>query len=611
MKLVNKLQEGGIAPFMVYTPNPANSGAATAPAASSSSSGKDAGMSKDIIKMIYENGVPADVDSFLTQLSGFTTGLTGETGGLDQLMQSPQGYSMLISNLNKLKFNKEELTKARDQLYSNGGLQEAAISTNGTVIGRNSEGQLKSMSIDEYSKNKDNYQLLTNNDLLQMRSYDKNGAFNNSMISILQNGEGMENVQKTIKGVVDQMKVQKQKGEQFLDASQSNILKGIDGLQGLLKVGESQESSRVYAQQALEYLYTTLPQSQRNLLRAKAAQMGLDPTKGALDIIKQNIIFGTQESKEQTLDLKEMPGGSGSGEGGGGTSEIRWLHDWVGNSINKNGKGLQPMDINIGTNMSIFAPSQTIGSIVDAKTGETLNRNSTIGSIIEKGFSTIGDGSNVYWGDEKVTADKLDNLVSTGKPVTKAYLPIDLDAYNKTGEIKPDLEVSKRMSEAEKEIKAKRVTNPLEKLRIYSSHQVADYVSKDGKGIDISNTQLIQPFALIQAMGQGKQVVSDINSTYLNEIDKSADVERILNNAKFGAGTKKDYLNNWFGTSVYEGTVFIHTTDNMSAAATAGGNLNLPKSRFNAEQVERTNMETDRQLNYRNRNFSTNSLQDE
>lgn len=41
----------------------------------------------------------------------------------------------------------------------------------------------------------------------------------------------------------------------------------------------------------------------------------------------------------------------------------------------------------------------------------------------------------------------------------------------KLGEIKPDLEVSKRMSEAEKEIKAKRVTNPLEKLRIYSSHQ--------------------------------------------------------------------------------------------------------------------------------------------
>ena len=611
MKLVNKLQEGGIAPFMVYTPNPANSGAATAPAASSSSSGKDAGMSKDIIKMIYENGVPADVDSFLTQLSGFTTGLTGETGGLDQLMQSPQGYSMLISNLNKLKFNKEELTKARDQLYINGGLQEVAVSTNGTVIGRNSEGQLKSMSIDEYSKNKDNYQLLTNNDLLQMRSYDKNGAFNNSMISILQNGEGMENVQKTIKGVVDQMKVQKQKGEQFLDASQSNILKGIDGLQGLLKVGESQESSRVYAQQALEYLYTTLPQSQRNLLRAKAAQMGLDPTKGALDIIKQNIIFGTQESKEQSLDLQKKPGDSGNGEGSGGTAEIRWLHDWVGNSINKNGRGLQPMDINVGTNMSIFAPSQTIGSIIDAKTGETLNRNSTIGSIIEKGFSTIGDGSNVYWGDEKVTADKLDNLVSTGKPVTKAYLPIDLDLYNKTGEIKPDLEVSKRMSEAEKEIKAKRVTNPLEKLRIYSSHQVADYVSKDGKGIDISNTQLIQPFALIQAMGQGKQVVSDINSTYLNEIDKTADVERILNNAKFGAGTKKDYLNNWFGTSVYEGTVFIHTTDNMSAAATAGGNLNLPKSRFNAEQVERTNMETDRQLNYRNRNFSTNSLQDE
>lgn len=125
MKLVNKLQEGGIAPFMVYTPNPANSGAATAPAASSSSSGKDAGMSKDIIKMIYENGVPADVDS-LTQLSGFTTGLTGETGGLDQLMQSPQGYSMLISNLNKLKFNKEELTKARDQLYSNGGLRSSS-----------------------------------------------------------------------------------------------------------------------------------------------------------------------------------------------------------------------------------------------------------------------------------------------------------------------------------------------------------------------------------------------------------------------------------------------------------------------------------------------------
>lgn len=594
---------------MVYTPNPASTpqDISTTPTTESPDK-KDTGLSKDILKMVADNGIPADVDAFLSQVNGFSSGIFGDSQGIDALASTPEGYNMLISQLNKLQFNKAALLKARDNLYSNGGLQEAAISASGTVIGRDAEGNVKPLTMEEYAKNKDKYNLLTNNDLLQMRSYDRNGAFNNSMISILENGEGMENVQKTIQGVISQMKVQKMKGESFADPKTLNVLKGIDGIQGIVKVGESQESSRVYAQQALDYLYSTLPQSQRNLLRVRAIQLGMDPDKGAKDIIKQNMLYATEESTNVTYDLQKKPGSDGgSGEGSGGVSEIQWLHDWVGNSFNKDGQGLKPMEINIGSNVSIFAPSQTIGSAIKAKTGETMNRNSTIGNILQDTFSTIGDGNNVYWGDEKVTPDKLDNLVSTGKPITKAYLPIDVVHYNRTGEIKPDLEIAERLSAADKEIKAKGVKSELEKLRIYSDHRVSDYISKDGKGVDISNTQLIQPFALIQAMGQGKQVINDINKTYLREIEKTDDVSRILNTAKFGANTKEDYLS-WF-PNIYEGTVFIHTVDNMSAAATAGGNLNVPKSRFNAEQVELNNIAAQRQLDYKKRNFSSNSLE--
>lgn len=611
MKLINKLQEGGGMPFMVYTPNPASTpqDISTTPTTESPDK-KDTGLSKDILKMVADNGIPADVDAFLSQVNGFSSGIFGDSQGIESLASTPEGYNMLISQLNKLQFNKAALLKARDNLYSNGGLQEAAISASGTVIGRDAEGNVKPLTMEEYAKNKDKYNLLTNNDLLQMRSYDRNGAFNNSMISILENGEGMENVQKTIQGVISQMKVQKMKGESFADPKTLSVLKGIDGIQGIVKVGESQESSRVYAQQALDYLYSTLPQSQRNLLRVRAIQLGMDPDKGAKDIIKQNMLYATEESTNVTYDLQKKPGSDGgSGEGSGGVAEIQWLHDWVGNSFNKDGQGLKPMEINIGSNVSIFAPSQTIGSAIKAKTGETMNRNSTIGNILQDTFSTIGDGNNVYWGDEKVTPDKLDNLVSTGKPITKAYLPIDVVHYNRTGEIKPDLEIAERLSAADKEIKAKGVKSELEKLRIYSDHRVSDYISKDGKGVDISNTQLIQPFALIQAMGQGKQVINDINKTYLREIEKTDDVSRILNTAKFGANTKEDYLDNWLGTSIYEGTVFIHTVDNMSAAATAGGNLNVPKSRFNAEQVELNNIAAQRQLDYKKRNFSSNSLE--
>lgn len=596
---------------MVYTPNPASTpqDISTTPTTESPDK-KDTGLSKDILKMVADNGIPADVDAFLSQVNGFSSGIFGDSQGIESLASTPEGYNMLISQLNKLQFNKAALLKARDNLYSNGGLQEAAISASGTVIGRDAEGNVKPLTMEEYAKNKDKYNLLTNNDLLQMRSYDRNGAFNNSMISILENGEGMENVQKTIQGVISQMKVQKMKGESFADPKTLSVLKGIDGIQGIVKVGESQESSRVYAQQALDYLYSTLPQSQRNLLRVRAIQLGMDPDKGAKDIIKQNMLYATEESTNVTYDLQKKPGSDGgSGEGSGGVAEIQWLHDWVGNSFNKDGQGLKPMEINIGSNVSIFAPSQTIGSAIKAKTGETMNRNSTIGNILQDTFSTIGDGNNVYWGDEKVTPDKLDNLVSTGKPITKAYLPIDVVHYNRTGEIKPDLEIAERLSAADKEIKAKGVKSELEKLRIYSDHRVSDYISKDGKGVDISNTQLIQPFALIQAMGQGKQVINDINKTYLREIEKTDDVSRILNTAKFGANTKEDYLDNWLGTSIYEGTVFIHTVDNMSAAATAGGNLNVPKSRFNAEQVELNNIAAQRQLDYKKRNFSSNSLE--
>jgi hypothetical protein len=90
-------------------------------------------------------------------------------------------------------FHKKQYDEAFNIVKSNGGINEVAIDDRGRFVCVNSEGEFKYMTPEQLKDQKE-YQPLTNSELLQYRAYNTDTAFNNNILSIVQNGIGMEYV---------------------------------------------------------------------------------------------------------------------------------------------------------------------------------------------------------------------------------------------------------------------------------------------------------------------------------------------------------------------------------------------------------------------------------
>lgn len=590
VKIIKKLQEGGSMPFMVYTPIQTGQPEPAKGSGNTTSDKKESGLSKDIFNKISENGLPSDVEAFNAQLSNFASGIS-EGSGIDSLMSTPEGYLMMLNQVAKLKTNKEAVTKATDELYKKKGLDEAALTANGRVMVSDEGGNITALTIEEYGKNRDKLHVITNNELLQMRTYSPNAANNSQMISILQNGEGMDNVTDQLRKVIGDMKTNKEKKEQFIPVEQLEALKGINAIEGVAKVTTDVETNAQYKDYAKKYLWMTLPPSSRNLLRFKAAQLGKDPNEGALEIIESLIIPSTSTTSSIAYDTKDAKIGTASGGSGssGSMDRLTFQTQYVANEFQKE---MTPHVFNLGDNYSIIAPSQKVGAMLDAKNQEVIPPNSSIGTVIDRVFNTIADKNSVFFGDQKIEYDKFDRLATTTGEMEKAYLPLDQEALA-VGIYKPDLEVAKKFKEAEKMIKPNMSEH--EKMLIYKYAGILDYVSTikvpgrpDTVGLNISDKTKVAPFAMVQAIGQHAGLIENPDSPMLQHIEDTDDVRRILNKAKFGSDYKEgktDYLRGSFvgnmpftdTEEIYKGYVFIHTYDNMSAAAASSSALKIPE----------------------------------
>jgi hypothetical protein len=91
-------------------------------------------------------------------------------------------------------FNKNEYDTALNQLKSNGGLNEFAITSEGMLIGTDGEGQYEYFSAKDVADGvhtRKGYSLLTNSNLLYLRANSVDAAFNHKLTTIAQNGIGM------------------------------------------------------------------------------------------------------------------------------------------------------------------------------------------------------------------------------------------------------------------------------------------------------------------------------------------------------------------------------------------------------------------------------------
>ena len=207
MKIQFKQQGGAMPPYLTYTPFIPSSQSIQQQQRiveqKPTQSDKDSLNDKDLMNMIKEiNGLPNDMGIVISN-----------SKQMEQLksinpVASNQLTTIYLNSLYKLKvanFNKTEYDNAYQEVKGNSGLSEIAITENGYLTGINKEtGKLQLFSVQDYLSNphkftdKGKYQMLTNSNLLWMRAHSPQFAFDNKVLSIVENGIGLEKITKLI-----------------------------------------------------------------------------------------------------------------------------------------------------------------------------------------------------------------------------------------------------------------------------------------------------------------------------------------------------------------------------------------------------------------------------
>ena len=146
---------------------------------------------KDLIESLKGiEGLPSDVNFVINKISKdlsmaeiLKNPITGESP-----INISDAYLKSIQYLNQVKNSKNTFDNAYKSATQNGSINEAAVTSSGLLVVKDSEGKMDTVSAQDYLKNQDKYILQTNGDLLQMRRMDPKLTFSDSVLDIVENG---------------------------------------------------------------------------------------------------------------------------------------------------------------------------------------------------------------------------------------------------------------------------------------------------------------------------------------------------------------------------------------------------------------------------------------
>ena len=204
MKVIPKFQSGGSSFdsfFTMYTPVETTSKTSEQKSSKTSESSDGELTEKDFFNMLKNiNGLPNDMSVIVKDLTNMfqLRNLTGvDTGNLSTLYLQNL-YQVKIANQNY-----EEYQNAIKNANAKGSLAEPAISTDGKLVVQDDSGKIQYLTLEQYYANQDNYYLLSVSNLANLRKYDPNLAYNQSVLDIINNSTGFEEFQ----SLVDKAKI--------------------------------------------------------------------------------------------------------------------------------------------------------------------------------------------------------------------------------------------------------------------------------------------------------------------------------------------------------------------------------------------------------------------
>lgn len=579
--MIIKFQSGGLAPLVSYEPVTVTGGAA-ATTSEESSSGSDL-TDKDLLELLKDlDGLPSDIAKITNSLQNFY--INQQYNPYYNTSSIASRYASIMAQIKTAKFNHEQYKEAQDQVIKNGGINEYAIDEHGRLYCMNTEGDVKLLRAEQLQNNSE-YQPLTNSELLHYRAH--NIPFKNEMLSIVKNGIGIKTVTNMIQEVIGNIGTTSTSRESYAKTKATSMLKGLedfkrasqetDGsynptVENLYKSKLLTKSQAEQAQQAFDYVWNTLPENAKTLLKIKG---GTGEEKGAKMIIMK-LIGSTLDSESSfNLDLEESPtmssSKSGSKSGGNGfeMDPVQLLMNGYGQD--------QKITIQTGAGGSYGIDVNTVRMPIVSKEGKSIGTSATLDDITTSGFSGYLDFENASMGGTMIPTVGFSNIAVNGTALYTAYLPVDIKEYNETGNIKPDIAMLGRYKQAQDVIAQQNITDPQQINAVYQEYQLPIMYGPDG---DIL-TNYIQ-FGIVNATALESAFNEDVSfDDYLSETTDENIISNTLSIINNGRDSKdkiehdsKSFWDSMLGTDydhVYKGTVFIPVnTDYFTATAGFG-----------------------------------------
>ena len=602
MKL--KLQQGGtfVPPFAVYQPfiTPTEQ---TQTKSSSKESSKKVPNVTDLMKDVLGDlkGLPGDRKAILSTLSSLF-------GNIERKLNNPEmfggtgsiasEYLQALNYVGNLRFQHDEFIKARDTAIQKGSLQEVAINSSGQIMAATENGY-EWITPEQYAKDQENYRPITNSELLTLRAQGVGGlVFDQASIATVANSMGIAEVTKLIQDSIQNLGNTSNSNTSYVGVKTGDLMQGLqDYTQALQKSGRYDasvqdlyevklltETQADQAKLALQYIYSTLPNTAKALLKMKSN--GKD--SGAEALIGTLVTSKLKYKNEFDTDLVGGTSAKTSGKTGQGTTDNDKSNPYL-QLIREEGGQSRTFTI---VPEDTYGGLQVTGTFYSAL--PNIREEMSIEKLLQTGMLDITGNSrkNISFGDQLIDPSNLKDIMFDNEGGAIMTLPIITDQL---GNIRVNMSIIEDFNAVQKEMKKYKTLSKEDYMKKYAQllkEKELDELIDSTTGLpDLSRTA---QFLVIGAYTTDK-VEFNKNSKFIKKIKHpTEDLEQRLIR---GLSTNDDRDNysidvddHWgfiegFWDDVYRANVFIPLNQNPNAAVNAQGDQRTEASVTAAEKA--------------------------
>ena len=489
--MIFKFQQGGsaIPPLVSYQPvmvtnNGASETASTVGSSKSSEESSDL-TDKDLLKMLEKlDGLPNDMQALTQVLSNFY--IDQQYSPFPNTANIASRYLQALQMMRTANFNRKQYDNAFNIVSNNGGINELAINEKGFLICVNDKGDFKYLKPEQLAQTSD-YQPVTNSELLRLRAYNPELAGDNRILGVVANGIGIDSVIKYIKDSISNLGTTDTSQQGYISTQQGQLITGMQTLinaiqtasqNGIKFDGTTQDlyqykiinkTQKEQADAALKYIYTTLPENAKTLLKMRTnSGTDQDAQKLIATIISSQIDYTNQYD----IELKAGKTAQKASKDTSGTKDpTEQETSFLSNIQQSIGGSTQGMTIDTGTGIQMKVEGSYYPQVTKPN-GDAITDTSMSQMLADSHLmSLIKNNKSITYGDQKITPEQLKNITYNNTGVLRANLPIKPD-----GTVNLDLLVQYQKAEAEMNA----TNDPQKRGEILKKYGLSDLLKSNG-----------------------------------------------------------------------------------------------------------------------------------